>query len=544
MTVFALNQSLSPDTEATVDNMHPSIHSKSHPEKPAIIMAGSGATVTYDQLDRRSNQGAQLFRSLGLKAGDTLAFCMENRPEFFEIAWAAQRSGLFFVSVSNKLQIEEIVYIVEDSGAKLFIGSDDLTDILREVAERLSAVHCFSLGDAAPGVANFQTERDKQAATPIADEEAGIDMLYSSGTTGRPKGIKPKLERGQPITLTDPVATSSKSLYGASEDTVYLCPAPLYHAAPLRYCMAMMRLGATVVVMEKFDAEAALAAITRYRVTMVQFVPTHFIRMLKLSEETKAKYDISSLKAVVHAAAPCPVPVKEAMMDWFGPIIHEYYSGSEGNGGTFIGPQEWLAHKGSVGRPLISKIHICDENGEELPPRSEGAIYFSGGPSFEYHNDTKKTAESRHPKGWTTLGDIGWVDEEGYLYLTDRKSFMIISGGVNIYPQELENLLITHPKVADVAVIGAPDPEMGEKVLAVVQPANWADAGDELANELMEFARANLSHVKAPRQIDFMEQLPRLDTGKLYKRLIRDSYWERAKAEDAASSTDLKGSAA
>lgn len=290
--------------------------------------------------------------------------------------------------------------------------------------------------------------------------------------------------------------------------------------------MAIMRLGGTVVLMEKFDPEATLAAIQRYRVTMAQFVPTHFIRMLRLRDEIQRNYDLSSLRVVIHAAAPCPILVKEAMIDWLGPIIHEYYSGSEGSGATFISSDEWLSHKGSVGRPLTGQVHICDEHGEELPPRAEGAIYFSGGPAFEYHNDPAKTAEARLRQDWATLGDIGWLDEDGYLYLTDRKSFMIISGGVNIYPQEIENVLITHPKVADVAVIGAPDPEMGERVVAVVQPIEFATADQAMADELMQYARANLSHVKTPRQIDFVEELPRLETGKLFKRQIRDRYWQ------------------
>ncbi|MDF8332194.1 acyl-CoA synthetase [Novosphingobium cyanobacteriorum] len=514
--------------------MHPSIHARINPDKPAMIMAESGVMRTYGEVERHSNQGAHLFRSLGLKPGDTIAICMENRPEFFEVVWAAQRSGLFFVSVSTKLQIAEISYILEDSSAGAFVTSAAVSDLAHQVAQQVRGLAVFSVDGARGAIRDYSKECSSLPATPIADEEAGIEMLYSSGTTGRPKGIRPTLKRGQPITLEDLVVTVATKLYGAGEDTVYLCPAPLYHAAPLRYGMAMMRIGATLVIMERFDPESALSAIQRYRVTMVQFVPTHFIRMLKLPQSVREGYDIGSLKSVVHAAAPCPVPVKEAMMEWFGPIIHEYYSGSEGNGSTFISPQEWLAHKGSVGRPISTKVHICDENGNELPPRSEGIIYFSGGPSFEYHNDAAKTRESLHEKGWSTLGDIGWVDEDGYLYLTDRKSFMIISGGVNIYPQEIENLLITHPKVMDVAVIGAPDPEMGEKVVAVVQPGNWAEAGDELAAELTQFVRDNLSHVKTPRKIDFMQQLPRLDTGKLYKRLIRDKYWQQDGADAAA----------
>lgn len=508
--------------------MHPSVHSAANPSKPAIVLAQSGKTLTYRDLETRSNQGAQLFRSLGLRAGDKIALCLENRPEFFEIAWAAQRSGLYFVPLSTKLQAGEIDYILADSGARLFITSQRIAEGVGPLAA--AGVICFILDGDSPGFRDFVTERAAQPDTPIAGEQAGYDMLYSSGTTGQPKGIKPQPICGEPITTPDGVYLTATTLYGATPDSIYLCPAPVYHAAPLRWCMAIMRLGATLVLMESFDPARALEHIERYRVTIAQFVPTHFIRMLKLPEEQRLEHDMSSLKTVIHAAAPCPIPVKEAMMDWLGPIIHEYYSGSEGIGATFIGPEQWLAHKGSVGVPLGTQVHICDEEGEELPPRSEGMIYFGGGPSFEYHNDPAKTQEARHPKGWATLGDIGWVDEEGFLYLTDRKSFMIISGGVNIYPQEIENLLITHPKVADVAVIGAPDDDMGEKVVAVVQPADVASAGEALAGELMAYARASLSHVKAPRQIDFVAELPRQATGKLYKRLIRDSYWKDAGA--------------
>jgi long-chain acyl-CoA synthetase len=514
--------------------MHPSIHAQAHPDKPAIIMSPSDATVTYGELDARSNQGAQLFRSLGLRPGDAIAFCLENCAIFFEIAWAAQRSGLYFVCVSNKLQVDEVEYILTDSNAKVFITSSAVGTMPAAIQSKgLDLVHYAAGGDIA-GYRNFVAERAAMPAIPVADEQAGYDMLYSSGTTGRPKGIRPKPITGESLSVPDATAMVATKLYGASAESVYLCPAPLYHAAPLRWCMAMMRLGATVVIMERFDAEAALAAIEKYRITTAQFVPTHFIRMLKLPAEVRVRYDVSSLRTVVHAAAPCPVPVKSAMMEWFGPIIHEYYSGTEGNGGTFIGPEEWLAHKGSVGRPLTTKVHICDESGNEVPPRTEGSVFFSGGPSFEYHNDPGKTKDSRNAKGWSTLGDIGWVDEDGYLYLTDRKSFMIISGGVNIYPQEIENLLVTHPKVADVAVIGAPDEEMGEKVVAVIQPIDWNEAGDALAAELMAFARSNLSHVKTPRQIDFMEELPRHATGKLYKRFVRDSYWAKQDEQQKA----------
>jgi long-chain acyl-CoA synthetase len=317
----------------------------------------------------------------------------------------------------------------------------------------------------------------------------------------------------------------AQALFDFPAECVYLSPAPLYHAAPLRWTMGVHRLGGTVVVMEKFDPEAALALIEKYRVNCGQFVPTHFVRMLKLPEEVRTKYDVSSMVSAVHAAAPCPVPVKEQMIAWWGPVIYEYYAGTEGNGFCFIKADEWLGHKGSVGRAVIGELRICDEDGEALPPRAEGVVHFANGPPLAYHNAPEKVAENTNKHGWTTLGDVGWVDEEGYLYLTDRKSFMIISGGVNIYPQEIENLLIGHPKVADAAVVGAPDEEMGEKVVAVIQPMDWAEAGDALRDELMAYARKHLSHVKAPRVLDFMEELPRHATGKLYKRLIRDAYW-------------------
>ncbi|MDZ4052701.1 MAG: acyl-CoA synthetase, partial [Phenylobacterium sp.] len=382
----------------------------------------------------------------------------------------------------------------------------------------------YMVGDARAPYESFEAARDKMPATPVADETAGRDMLYSSGTTGRPKGIKPPLTGG-PIDEAGGVANLAAGLFGFKPDSVYISPAPLYHAAPLRWCMAVHQLGGTVIVMEKFDPEAMLALIEKYKVDVGQFVPTHFVRMLKLPEEVRTRYDVSSMRSAVHAAAPCPIPVKEQMLAWWGPVIHEYYAGSEGNGFCYVGPHDWLTHKGTVGRAILGEAKIVGEEGEELPPRSEGTVYFAGGAPLTYHNAPDKIAENTNQHGWTTLGDVGWLDEEGFLYLTDRKSFMIISGGVNIYPQELENLLITHPKVADAAVVGAPHEEMGEQVAAVIQPMNWDEAGDALKDELMAFCRANLSHVKSPRILDFMQELPRHPTGKLYKRLIRDAYW-------------------
>ena len=504
--------------------MHPATHAKTHPDRAAYIMAGTGETVTYKQLDERSNQGAQLFRSLGLVTGDVIAILMDNSPRFFEIAWAAQRCGLYYACVSSKLTSGEIDYIMKDCAAKLLVTSAGVGPVIDELPPLLPGVRLYMVGDVHAPYESFEAAREKMPATPVADEAAGRDMLYSSGTTGRPKGIKPPLTGG-PIDEPGGVANLAAGLFGFKSDSIYISPAPLYHAAPLRWCMAVHQLGGTVIVMEKFDPEAMLALIETYKVDVGQFVPTHFVRMLKLPEEVRTKYDVSSMRSAVHAAAPCPVPVKEQMLAWWGPVIHEYYAGSEGNGFCYVGPQDWLTHKGTVGRAILGEAKIVGEDGEELPPRSEGTVYFAGGAPLTYHNAPDKIAENTNKQGWTTLGDVGWLDEEGFLYLTDRKSFMIISGGVNIYPQELENLLITHPKVADAAVVGAPHEEMGEQVAAVIQPMNWDEAGDALKDELMAFCRANLSHVKSPRILDFMQELPRHPTGKLYKRLIRDAYW-------------------
>jgi long-chain acyl-CoA synthetase len=510
--------------------MHPSIHAQTHPDKPAVIVAETGQTVSFAELDAASNQVAQLLRAHGLKPGDAVAFMIANEAEYYGLVWGAQRTGVNFVCMSTRLTADEANYILDNSGAKLFVLSAKLAaqaEGLETRAER------FSLGGTIPGYAAWEDAVTAMPTTPIADETAGAAMLYSSGTTGRPKGVKRAAAEPEEITAVSPLTMLAQALYRIGPDSIYLSPAPLYHAAPLGWSMAVHKLGGTVVLMQKFDPEGALAAIERYHITHGQFVPTHFVRMLKLPAEVRAKYDVSSMRCAIHAAAPCPVAVKAAMIDWFGPVIEEYYAGTEGNGMTFITSAEWLTHKGSVGQAKLGIIHVLDEDGNDLPARQEGAIYFEGATNFEYHDDPEKTAAGRNSAGWSTLGDVGWVDEEGYLYLTDRKSFMIISGGVNIYPQEIENHLVGHPKVQDVAVIGGPHPEMGEEVIAVIQPVDMAEAGDALRDELTAYAREKLSGVKIPRRIDFRAELPRHDTGKLYKRLLRDEYWAAAK-ESAA----------
>jgi acyl-CoA synthetase (AMP-forming)/AMP-acid ligase II len=382
------------------------------------------------------------------------------------------------------------------------------------------------VGGTIDGYASYEDAAAAMPETPIVDETAGAAMLYSSGTTGRPKGVRQPLS-GLRIDEPLPLLGVVTMLYGITDRSTYLSPAPLYHAAPLHYSMIVQRIGGTVIVMEHFDAEAALQAIERYRATASQWVPTMFVRMLKLPDEVRLKYEVSSMKTAIHAAAPCPVEVKRKMIEWWGPVLFEYYAGTEGNGMCFVNSEDWLKRPGTVGKSLMSPVHICDDEGNELPVGEEGTIYFDSAAQFTYHNDPKKTAESRHPKfpTWSTLGDVGKLDEEGFLFLTDRKAFMIISGGVNIYPQEAENLIITHPKVADVAVIGVPNEDFGEEVKAVVQPLDWKDATPEFAAELIAWCRERLSPIKCPRTIDFERELPRHPTGKLYKRLIRDRYW-------------------
>jgi len=505
--------------------MHPSIYAGVTPDKPALIMAATGEVISYADLEARSNQGAHLFRSVGLNRGDGIAIMLDNDRLFFPIVWAAQRSGLYYTCISTRLVAAEVAFILADSGAQaLIVGGNVAPEILAE-ARALGLAILRVGGSPTPDARDFETACADFPKTPIADESPGNDMLYSSGTTGRPKGIRPPLPEG-PLAQSNPLTELGRTVYAMDADTVFLSPAPLYHAAPLRWCMSIQKLGGTVVVMEKFDPEEALALIARYHVTHAQWVPTHFIRMLKLEPDVRAQYDMASLKLVFHAAAPCPVPVKQAMMAWWGPIIHEFYGGTEANGLTSIGPQEWLERPGSVGRPMWGDPRICDEDDRVLPPRQTGTIYFADGAPFSYHNDPEKTAASRNSHGWTTIGDVGWLDEEGYLYLTDRKSFMIISGGVNIYPQEVEDALVVHPKVFDVAVIGAPDPDMGEQVVAVVQPVDWADAGGDLSEELLEWLRPRIGKLKMPRRIDFDPELPRNPTGKLVKRLVRDRYWQ------------------
>ncbi|MET0545214.1 MAG: acyl-CoA synthetase, partial [Caulobacterales bacterium] len=463
--------------------MHPMRYAASDPERPACIVAETGACLSYRDLERASNRGAQLFRRHGLQRGDAVAVLLDNELAVFEIAWAAQRAGLYLTSISTRLSASDAGYIIADSGAKLIVASASLAQLAAEALKTLPDVVRYAVSGEAKGFLNWRTDCADCPETPISDQSAGADMLYSSGTTGRPKGVKPPLPDGA-IDATTPLAEMGRSLYGMDERSIYLSTSPLYHAAPLRWAMVVQRLGGTVVIMDRFDAEQSLAHIEHFRVTHATWVPTHFVRLIKLPADSRAKYDMSSLVAAIHAAAPCPVSVKRAMIDWWGPIIYEYYSGTESCGITALSADEWLKKPGSVGKAVLGVLKIVGADGGELPPGETGDVYFADGPKFEYHNDPAKTASAYNDRGWATLGDMGYVDSDGYLFLTDRKSFMIISGGVNIYPQEIENKLVTHPKIADVAVIGVPDPEMGEVVVAVVRPADGVVGDDLLAKEL------------------------------------------------------------
>ncbi|MGL3105283.1 AMP-binding protein [Bradyrhizobium sp. BR 1432] len=455
--------------------MYPGQHARLRPLQPAFIMAATGETVTYRELEARSNRLAHLFRRHGLNRLDHYSIFMENNSRYLEACGAGERSGLYYTCINSFLTPGELAYLLVNSQSKILITSVAKLNIAREAIQACPDVKLCIVADG-PGesdrIVGLAEVTADLPTTPIADEWLGTAMLYSSGTTGR------------------------------------------------------LRMGGTVIIMESFDPERYLELVEQWGITHTQLVPTMFSRMLKLPEEARKRYDLSSLEIAIHAAAPCPALVKDDMIKWWGPIIHEYYGATEGLGFTACNSEEWLAHRGTVGKVLLGDLHILDENMRECPTGTPGQVWFKTASPFEYFNDPEKTREARSADGsMSTVGDVGYVDKDRFLYLTDRATFMIISGGVNIYPQECENLLITHPRVADAAVFGVPNADLGEEVKAVVQPIPGVVPGPALAEELIAFCAKSLSRQKVPRSVDFEKELPRLPTGKLYKRLLRDRYW-------------------
>jgi len=498
--------------------MYPGKYAIERADQPCFVMATSGEVVTYGEYERRTNRLAHLLRDQGLQRLDHYSIYMENNPRYLEMCGAGERSGLYYTCINSHLVADELAYIVNNSAARVLITSRAKLEVASQALKQCPNVVKLLVADG-------DNEIDSFPDTPIPDEWLGTPMLYSSGTTGQPKGILRPLPENPPAKPL-PLYDFLDKLWHYRDGMTYLSPAPLYHSAPQAAVCLAIRHGGTVIIMEKFDPEAYLALVEKHRVTHSQLVPTMFSRMLELPQAARRRHDLSSLEIAIHAAAPCPVQVKEEMIRWWGPIIHEYYGATEGLGFTACDSAEWLAHRGTVGKVLLGDLHILDADMRPCAAGTPGTIWFKTATPFEYFNEPKKTAAARSPDGsMSTVGDVGYVDADRFLYLTDRATFMIISGGVNIYPQECENLLITHPKVADAAVFGVPNADLGEEVKAVVQAMPGAQPGPDLERELLAFCGEHLARFKCPRSVDFEAELPRLPTGKLYKRLLRDRYW-------------------
>ncbi|QWF76915.1 acyl-CoA synthetase [Amycolatopsis sp. CA-230715] len=496
------------------------------PERIAVVTP-EGAEVSYGALAAKANAYARGLRALGLETGDAIVVLQPNGEELLAAYFAAIQSGLYVVVVNWHLVGPEVAYILSDSGAKAFLAHERFADVAEAAAEEagLPASARFAVGHV-EGFRRIEELGAGEGDGRPAERTAGSPMLYTSGTTGRPKGVR------RPLTGADPdqVPAASTWFFGIfglapGDDHVHLCGSPLYHTAVLNFVAISIQLGHPAVLMDRWDAEEMLRLIQRYRVTHSHMVPTQFRRLLALPPEVRDAYDVSSLRSMIHGAAPCPLEVKRRMLDWWGPVVTEYYAATEG-GGTTITGEEWLRKPGSVGKAWPgSVVKILDDEGAEVPAGQIGTVYLKmGGSTFEYHKDRAKTEKARVGDLFT-LGDVGHLDEDGYLFLHDRKADLIISGGVNIYPAEIEGELVMHPKVADVAVFGVPHDDWGEEIKAVVQPAPDAVAGDELTGELLDYAKGRLAKFKLPKSIDYVDELPRDPNGKLYKRKLRDPYW-------------------
>ena len=497
------------------------------PDRTVVFMADQGRDTTAGALAQQAQQMAQWLAAQGLQAGERFAVLLENRVEILALALAAREAGLYAAVLSTHLTVDEVAYIVQDCGARLVVASAKTLPQLEGCT-----LPCWSVDEAAPQAPSLHAALAALQGPPVdfSDRPIGRDLLYSSGTTGRPKGVLKPLWPAQLRGQADPEAEGTAQRLGIGEDTVYLSPAPLYHAAPLRYTLRVLELGGQAVIMERFDAAGALALIERHRVTHSQWVPTMFGRLLKLPEEVRKRYDLSSHRMAIHAAAPCPVHVKHAMLDWWGDILLEYYAGSEGCGTTMINSAEWRQRPGSVGRATTGQLHIVDDQGQELPAGEIGQVYFSGGGQFSYLNDPEKTRQAIDERGWVTYGDIGHVDAEGYLFLSDRRADLILSGGVNLYPQEIENALARHPGVQELAVVGVPDTDFGEVPLAAVVLRPGAEATQQTARAIAECAAQVLARLKLPQRMVFVDALPRLETGKLLRRKLKEQYRDAPQA--------------
>lgn len=513
--------------------MYPGEQVTTRRNQPAIIMANSGETITFGELEARSNRIAHLLRAQGLQRLDHYAIFMENHPRYIECCSAGERTGLYYTCINSYLTAEELAYIINNSESRVLFTSRAKQDVALEAIKSCPDIKLVVIVDG-PGtddnVVNLEEAVSGYPETPIADEYVGTSMLYSSGTTGQPKGILRPLPE-EPAGHKLPVFHFLSTLWQYRADMIYLSPAPLYHSAPQAAVGMAISMGGTAIIMERFDPERFLQLVEQYQVTHTQLVPTMFSRMLKLPEDVRHKYNLSSLEFSVHAAAPCPVQVKEQMIEWWGPVIHEYYGATESLGFTSCNSEEWLTHKGTVGKVVLGVLHTLDDDMQPCAIGDIGTLWFETANPFEYFNDPQKTAEVRSDdQKMSTVGDMGYIDEDGFVYLTDRKTFMIISGGVNIYPQECENLLIQHPKVSDAAVFGVPNVDLGEEVKAVIQVMPGEEADAALAHDLVAYCREHLAAMKCPRSIDFIDEMPRLPTGKLYKTGLRDSYWGNQKS--------------
>lgn len=487
-------------------------------DKPAVVMTPSGEAISYQALEVKSNRIARLMYEQGLRPGDHIAILMENRLEYLLIVWAAQRSGILYTPVNWHLGESEAAYIVNNCDARMLFYSPALDG--ERIAESCPSLQTlFAVGD--DECHNLENAINDLDSSPLPAECEGYYMFYSSGTTGKPKGILPKRIEA-PFGTGLPIDHRMAEHFGFDSNSVYLSTGPLYHAAPLAWTLGTIRNGGTAVVMERFDPADALEAIDRHHVTHAQFVPTMFVRLLKLDPRLRSRYDVSSLRLVVHSAAPCPPDIKRSMIEWLGPIVVEFYGASEGTGFFTIDADDWLAHPGSVGRPLRGRLHICDDNGDELRPGQVGTVWFSDVGRFEYHRDPARTAEAFNDRGWNTLGDLGHVDDEGYLYLSARRTDLIISGGVNIYPQEIEDVIITHPAVLDVAVVGQQDDDLGQTVHARVTPVDERQAAHELEADIIAYCRIHLARFKCPRSVSF-GSVPRLPSGKILRRRLLEN---------------------